>query len=296
MPEPAYLFDNTTPQAKVQLPLLAELLDGHTTSVLSALAEPGQTWLDLGAGACTVSKWLVEQVGPTGSVTAIDRQPLPPTPIRNNLTIHRGELKEVHIAPGSVHGVHARLVLMHAPDRLDLLHMFVDALAPGGWFVVSDWTIWDRMIVDSPSDDATELLHRFQTHLLQLGADIGMDINWAADANQAMREAGLVDVQTTSFARTWTGGTGICRLHDSNSRQKENELIGAGFGRQDLEALREVLADPRLTLSDYLLHTTVGRKPLSGDDRPQPAGTARAERDQSQPAIRGRTQMPVNRG
>lgn len=264
MPDSAYMFDNTTAQAKVQVPLLAELLDEHTFSVLSHLAEPGDSWLDLGAGACTVSTWLAEWVGPTGTVTAVDLNPMAPATVRNNLTVHTGDLHELHLPPGRLNGVHARLVFMHQPDRLDLLPQFIDALAPGGYLVVSDWAVWDRMIVDSPSGEATTLLGRFQSHLLQVGETAGMDIGWAADANRAFRHAGLVEVQTTSFARSWPGGTGICRLHDSNSRQKEADLIASGFDREHLEALREVLADPRLVLSDYLLHTTIGRKPLPG--------------------------------
>ncbi|WP_432982955.1 class I SAM-dependent methyltransferase [Dactylosporangium sp. CA-233914] len=264
MPKPAYMFDNTTAQAQVQVPLLAELLDGHTSGVLGDLAEPGDSWLDLGAGACTVSTWLADRVGSDGMVTAVDLNPMPAGPVRNNLTIHAGDLHELHVPPNCLQGVHARLVFMHLPDRLDLLQQCIEALAPGGWLVLSDWAVWDRMIVDSPSGDATVLLGRFQSHLLQLGEAAGMDIGWAGDANRAFRHAGLVEVQTTTFARTWQGGTGICRLHDSNSRQKEAELIASGFSLDELEALREVLADPRLVLSDYLLHTTVGRKPLPG--------------------------------
>ncbi|MGI5243087.1 class I SAM-dependent methyltransferase [Dactylosporangium sp. CA-139066] len=264
MPKPAYMFDNTTAQAQVQVPLLAELLDEHTFGILAGVAKPGDTWLDLGAGACTVSTGLAEWVDPDGTVTAVDLNPMPPSPVRNNLTIHAGDLHELQLPPGSLQGVHARLVFMHLPDRLELLQQFVEALAPGGWLVVSDWAVWDRMIVDSPSADATVLLGRFQSHLLQLGEAAGMDIGWAGDANAAFRHAGLVEVQTTTFARTWHGGTGICRLHDSNSRQKEAELIASGFSLDELEALREVLADERLVLSDYLLHTTVGRKPQPG--------------------------------
>ncbi|MFY1595923.1 class I SAM-dependent methyltransferase [Micromonospora sp. WMMD737] len=253
-----YMFDNATDEAKNQLRHLGEILDAGTRRILvEAGLASGWKVTDVGAGAGTLTAWLSDQVAPGGHVTAVDLDPrhIPTGP---NITVRAGDIRHLKLE-GSQQAVVARLVLMHLPEREQVLAHLAEALAPGGALVVADWDCtWRDMIRRSPSPRATELLEQFQTALLAFGESRGADMGWAKRAPEAMLRAGLHDVASHIESRSWRGGTGICLLHRSNSIQREAELLDAGMTREDLTELREVLMDPELVLSGYLMHTTVG--------------------------------------
>ncbi|MFG1918157.1 class I SAM-dependent methyltransferase [Micromonospora sp. NPDC048898] len=256
-----YMFNNATPEARNQLRHLAQILDPDTERALFELGI-GSGWqvTEIGAGAGTLTTWLADQVGPDGHVTAVDVDPryIPQGP---NVTIRAGDIREIELPAGSQQVIVARLVLMHLPEREQVLADLTRALAPGGAMVVADWDCtWRDMIRRSPSPRATELIERFQDALLAYGESRGADMGWAKRAPEVMLRLGLVSVVSRIESRSWRGGTGICRLHHSNSIQREAELIDGGMSRDDLAELRQVLRDPQLMLSGYLMHTTIGRR------------------------------------
>ncbi|MGC5054583.1 class I SAM-dependent methyltransferase [Micromonospora sp. DT48] len=256
------MFDNATDEAAHQLRHLGEILDPGTRQTLTEIGlGPGCRVTDIGAGAGTLTAWLADQVAPDGSVTAVDLDPRHIT-AGPTVTVRAGDIRNMELE-GSQQVIVARLVLMHLPEREQVLTQLVQALAPGGVLVVADWDCtWRDMIRRSPSPRATQLIERFQDALLSYGESRGADMGWAKRAPEAMLRAGLVNVISRIESRSWCGGTGICLLHRSNSIQRERELLAAGMTAEDLAELREVLMDPELMLSGYLMHTTTGRRPI----------------------------------
>ncbi|GAA2715500.1 class I SAM-dependent methyltransferase [Micromonospora olivasterospora] len=256
-----YMFDNATDEAPHQLRHLSEILDAGTRRTLVELGVgPGWKVTDIGAGAGTLTAWLSDQVAPGGHVTAVDLDPRHIT-AGPHVTVRAGDIRRLRLE-GSQQAIVARLVLMHIPEREQVLADLVEALAPGGALVVADWDCtWRDMIRRSPSPRATRLLEQFQDALLSFGESRGADMGWAKRAPEAMLRLGLDNVDSRVESRSWRGGTGICLLHRSNSIQRESELLAAGMTPEDLAELRQVLMDPDLMLSGYLMHTTVGRRP-----------------------------------
>ncbi|MFI7510535.1 class I SAM-dependent methyltransferase [Micromonospora aurantiaca] len=258
-----YMFDNATDEAAHQLRFLGEILDPSTRRILTeAGLAPGWNITDVGAGAGTLTTWLSDQVAPGGHVTAVDLDPrhIPTGP---NITVRAGDIRHLKL-DGSQQAVVARLVLMHLPEREQVVAQMMEALAPGGVLVVADWDCtWRDLIRHSPSPRATKLIEKFHDGLLAFGQSRGADMGWAKRAPEAMLRAGLVDVESYIDSRSWRGGTGICLLHRSNSLQREAELLAAGMTRDELTELRQVLMDPDLVMSGYLMHTTVGRRPTT---------------------------------
>jgi SAM-dependent methyltransferase len=262
-PEQRYGFDNTSPEGGHQLQYLADILDPHSISVLSTAGiKPGMRCLDIGPGAGTITHWLADQVGPDGHVTAIDINPV----LRGgpNITVQRGDIRTSEFEPDSFDLIHARLVLMHLPERREVLTRLASLLRPGAVIVLSEWdcTYMD-LVRNSPTYSARELHETFQTTLINILAARGMSTTWGTEAHPAMLACGLTDVTTFSDARTYNGGTGICQLHHSNSHQLHSELLALGMTQGQLTQWREALQDPRLVLSSYLMHTTTGRRPAT---------------------------------
>ncbi|MEV0269904.1 class I SAM-dependent methyltransferase [Hamadaea sp. NPDC050747] len=258
--EQRYGFDNTSAEGSHQLQHLAEVLDPHSIDVLSTTGvEPGMHCLDIGPGAGTITHWLADQVGTDGHVTAVDINPvLAGGP---NIEVLKQDIRQATFEPESLDLIHARLVLMHLPERQQVLAKLTSWLRPGGAIVLSEWdcTYMD-LVRHSPTYTVQQLHETFQTTMVDILTKRGMSATWAVEAHTAMLHCALADVTTVSDSRFYHGGTGICLLHHSNSHQLEPELLAAGMTHGQLTQWREALQDPRLILSSYLMHTTIGRR------------------------------------
>lgn len=256
-----YTFDNATADAAQQVRLLAEILDAHTTDVLTREGV-GAGWrcLDLGAGAGTISSWLATQVGPSGRVVAVDQDPRHITG-HDLIEVRATEVTGTDLGAGEYDLVHARLLFMHLPEREDLLRRAVAALTPGGLLVVSDWdcTHLDEMLLRGPVG-LREAFETFQTTLVGLAKANGASASWALRLPLAMHDAGLDDVHAELHNRLWAGGEPGCLLHASNSHQMQAALLGQGMTTTQLDTLRDGMRDPDTLAWSYPMVTAVGRR------------------------------------
>ena len=96
---------------------------------------------EIGAGGGSIASWLAEQVGPTGSVLATDIDPrfIPASELAH-LEVVRHDVTADAIPAARYHLIHARLVLSHLPQRGDVMVRLVQALRPGGWLVIEDFS------------------------------------------------------------------------------------------------------------------------------------------------------------
>jgi SAM-dependent methyltransferase len=259
----AYTFDNATREAAIQVRLLASILDPHTVNVLERLeVRPGWQCLDIGPGAGTITTWFADSVAPTGQVTAIDIDPrhLPPDP---RVDRRAADIRTVTLPAGHYDVIHARLVLMHLPERVEVLRQLATALRPGGAIVISEWdcTHPEEMLVSAPGREATEAFTAFQVTLGALAAEHGLDTGWARRVPVAMHNTGLTIIGTEVYNRLWSGGEAGCLLHASNSRQLQAALLARGMTTGQLNALRTAMENPETLAYSYWLYTTVGRRP-----------------------------------
>ncbi|MBW8487666.1 methyltransferase domain-containing protein [Actinomadura parmotrematis] len=260
--EPAYTWDNANPHATDQLRHLTAVLDPPTVAGLSGLGDlAGRRCLDVGAGNGTIARWLADRVGPEGRVTAVDLKPLdiPPHP---RLRVVTQDVTAGDLPGGPYDLVHARLVLMHLPERLEVLGRMAGALAPGGTVVLHEWDCTHPLrVLTAPDQAAADLVTRANEALCALMTSRGARLSWSYEAHAAMEDAGLTGVTTAFGARSWRGGSEFCLLHLSNTHHLTEQLTGAGLTAEDLVALREVLMDPRLVLAGYPLYRISGRRP-----------------------------------
>ncbi|MBB4929210.1 2-polyprenyl-3-methyl-5-hydroxy-6-metoxy-1,4-benzoquinol methylase [Lipingzhangella halophila] len=123
-----------------QLGYLEELLDQPTTRFIGDVAaREGQRCLDLGAGRGSIARWLAGRTAPTGRVTAVDIEDthidVPPA-----VRVYRHDVNEGLPDKGPFDVIHTRLLLVHLKRRRELLAQLIDALAPGGWLVIGEFT------------------------------------------------------------------------------------------------------------------------------------------------------------
>ena len=262
-PRGQYMFDNGNPVADTQTKLLADMLDGHSRHILATLGV-GQGWrcLDLGSGAGTIASWLSTCTGRTGRVIALDKDP---RHVRTTAPVDvvSADVTADHIGKAEFDLVHARLLLMHLPERRQVLHKAMSALKPGGYLVTSDWdcTALPAMMVRA-EPAVVRAFDVFQQAMAAIAVEAGASLSWAREAPTAFHDAGLVDVQATEHNQLWSGGQAGCLLHDCNSRQLEAALLSHGISAAELDLLRSGMHDPTTLAWSYPMITAVGRKPI----------------------------------
>jgi SAM-dependent methyltransferase len=263
---PAYSFNNDDRAAADRHRFLSAMFDQPTIDRIAGLGDlTGRRCLELGAGGGSVARWMADEVGPTGRVLATDLNPRHiPTDEGYDVLQHNLATEEVPEGPWDV--IHARLVLMHIPQRREILPRLAAALAPGGALVIEDFhTALTELVLAAPDPESGKLFNSFQdTMVKQILLANGTDPTWGPQIHAAMLDAGLVDVDTTITSRSWAGGTAGALLSGANIQQVRGELIAKGFTEAQLDSLHELITDPRLVLRGNIVYSTVGRRPEAG--------------------------------
>jgi len=141
-----YALDNDSTHGSDHLTGLAAVFDPFTTGRIADLVDlDGACCLEVGAGSGSIASWLADRVGDSGRVWATDIKTSHIT-ARPNLTIVTHDLQTEPLPVDAVDLAHARIVLVHLPERVAVLDRLVAALAPGGVLLVEEWdtTTGDR--------------------------------------------------------------------------------------------------------------------------------------------------------
>ncbi|MDN5915959.1 MAG: class I SAM-dependent methyltransferase [Pseudonocardia sp.] len=257
-----YVF-GATDLVDQQREAMQRCLDPNTFTQLESLGVgPGWRCLDVGGGGGSVANWLARQVGTTGSVLVTDTAPdgLRSTEI---VEVRQHDIVTDDLPEAEFDLVHARLVLLHLPERRRALARMVRALRPGGWLLLGEFDCTWLRVLATTDPEAGVVFARFHRALCTVLEQAGADVRWGVHAYQAVRELGLVEVGSLARATPWPGGGDGARWLDINSRQLEDQLLGTGLVTAgDLDGVRASLGDPAFVVSSYLTISTWGRRPL----------------------------------
>ena len=261
-----YLLDNRQVEAGTRLGAIAELFDRATFRVLEATG-PGPGWRcwEVGAGGPTVAAWMAERVGPTGSVLATDidlgwmGDPGP-----TGVTLLQHDVVADPPPPGPFDLIHARLVLVHLPDRAEVAASLVQLLRPGGWLVVEDAdpALQPLACIDEYGP-AQVLANRVRNGFRSLLAGRGVDLSFGRTLPRIFRDLGLVDIQAEAhFPVTSPVGSVLER---ATVEQTRVALVADGqvTGDEVDEHLAN-LAAGRLDVATAPMVSARGRRPIEG--------------------------------
>ncbi|MFC4857177.1 class I SAM-dependent methyltransferase [Actinophytocola glycyrrhizae] len=253
-----YVFDNDSTHSDEQHRCLAAAYDPLTTGRLAATGVgPGWHCLEVGAGGGSVARWLAETVAPAGSVLATDINPrhLLETP---GMTVLRHDVVRDPLPEQRFDLIHARLVLLHLPERLAVLGKLVRALKPGGWLQLDEFDISYGPALAGPDP---ELYERFLAAKAELMRAAGARGTWGREAGEAMAAAGLVAVDARPHVRVWDRDSAGLRLLVHHTRHLRDKFVEVGFGDDDLARVRDVLAHPGFRACSCVFYTVHGRRP-----------------------------------
>lgn len=259
--ETGYTFDNAAPEADAQMNALESFLDPITFHRLAPVLAPGANCWEIGAGAGSVARLMSRVVGPAGRVLATDID-LSHLTSDGNVTVARHDVRGEPPADAPFDLIHARLVLLHLPERRRILQRLAEALTPGGWLVVEEFDCTAPLrVLTAPTDDAAKLFAQVMDTILGILQNRGADLAWAQNVHTEMAIAGLSDIDTITHSESWVGGSPGASLHETNSRQLEPKLFAEGLTPDQLQVFRELAHDPRFASLSYQFVSTRGRKP-----------------------------------
>lgn len=260
--ESEHLFHTASDLGRAQMRHLEDLLDESTTALLSATdPQPGSRCLEVGAGGGSIARWMAERAGPAGEVVAVDLD-TDHLVIAPGVQIHQHDITEGPPVEGEFDLIHARLVMLHLPQRLEVLSTLVDALAPGGWLVIEDFGMpLPRMIPTQEADEFAIFDRLIEVGHGVVGPAAGQSLRWAHEVADHMDTHGLVDVHQRQRSQVVRGSDTAARYLHNLMTQIAPHLAAGGMSQDELRRCGEVLMDPRFRAWFYLLVGTRGRKP-----------------------------------
>lgn len=239
---------------------MQECLDPSSVERLDAIGVgAGWSCWEVGAGGGSIARWLARRVGASGHVLATD---LDTTRTDSggygNVLVREHDVVADEIEQGAFDLVHARLVLLHLPQRRAVLDTLVRAVKPGGWLLLDEFDCtWMPVLAGR----GAEVFGRFHAALCRVLTEAGADIAWGSRAYAALCERGLRQVDVAARAQAWPGGSVGARWLRINSVQLQDALVATGLVTVgELAELRAVLDDPGFAVSSYLMVSTWGQR------------------------------------
>jgi SAM-dependent methyltransferase len=258
-----YLFDNRASEAGERFDSLAELFNPVTFRHLDALgiAAGWHCW-EVGVGGPSVPEWLSSRVGPSGHVLATDIDVTWTQQLAGgNVEVRQHDVAADDTPQGVFDLVHARLVLIHVPQREVALERMAGALRPGGWLLIEDFdpAMQPLACVDVVGLEQ-RLANKVRAGVRALLAQRGADLELGRRLPRLLREAGLVEVAADAFMPlALTAGS---ELEKANVNQVREGLIAGGHvTAEEIDAHLQAVEAGRLDVTTAPLISAWGRRP-----------------------------------
>ncbi len=242
---------------RARLRLLQENYDQISDAQLEAIGV-GEGWhcLDVGAGGGSVTLMLADRVGRTGSVVAVDLDTSLLEPIAGDrIEVRRHDVLAEPLPEGAFDLVHARLLLMHVPSRVDAIRRLVRAARPGGMLAVMDPDF--TTVALAPTN---QIWQRNWSLLIDVLVAGGWDPGYGARLCSDLEAVGLVDVHARYDLKRAPGGSLAARLLSLTFERLRARMIVLGADHEEIDETRRLLEDPANIVSSPTTCIAQGRR------------------------------------
>lgn len=257
-----YLLDNGAREAPARFAVLSALFDPGTIRHLEERGV-GRGWhcLEVGGGSGSIASWLADRVGPAGRVLATDIDPRFLEPLNlPNLEVRRHDIVTDPLPEAAFDLVHARLVLMHLPERETALARMISALKPGGWLVDEEYD--SSSMSPDPAVSPGEVLLETQVAMMRLLEDGGVDRGYGRQLFGRLRAHGLVSIGGEAKAFMWQRGSpGAALVRATYELLRPAMIDGQYITPQQFEEDIARIDDPDFVMPSPILWSAWGRRP-----------------------------------
>jgi ubiquinone/menaquinone biosynthesis C-methylase UbiE len=270
----SYAWNNSAvPEASMRFSALSEIYDPPTIRHIQALGvRAGWSCLEVGGGGGSIARWLSQKVGDTGRVlvTDIDTRFLDSLHDLSNVEVLKHDITKDELPTSRFDLAHARLVLIHLPEREKALARLVSSLKPGGNILIEDFDIGpvrDALGSDYhpkkgvPPKMSTSVIEKMIRARGEVLTAHGADLTYARRLFHMLRSHGLNDVGMEGFSTTYRGGSKGSVLEKANSLQSRDEILASGMLTDvEFEEALKLMDDPEWVRFAPFMVSVWGRK------------------------------------
>lgn len=265
MTETGYLLENQKHEAAQRLALLSALFDPASLRQFDACGmRKGWRCWEVGAGGPSLVRKIAERVGDTGRVLATDID----ASWAKEAASHTIEVRIHDVAQDpppdeSFDLVHARLVLVHLPERERAFRNMLSVLKPGGWLVLEDAdpALQPLSCIDAYGSEQ-ELANRIRQGFRALLSSRGADIAFGRKLPRMFRDAKMLDLSAEAYFPV--AMPECIPLETATIRMIRNDLLNNGIASEhEIEQHLENVQSGVLDIAQPPMISVRGRKPVS---------------------------------
>ncbi len=256
------MFDSTTTAEYERLDLMSKILDPRTRASLLALGlHEGWSCLELGGGNGSITQWLCEQAGESGSVMSIDINPtLVELVAAPNLTVRQADVRTADLPVNAFDLVMCRAMLHQIAEYAQpVLEKMAAAVKPGGWLFVCEP---DFHLVQTCEPEAWR---RAWEGIIKWGESQGVEWFIGRRLPALVQALGFGHPQAATEVPCIRGTTRDAIYFQMFFDVIRERVVGAGFvDAATLDAAAALLSDPDSWTQCWMLTSVWVRKPLRG--------------------------------
>jgi ubiquinone/menaquinone biosynthesis C-methylase UbiE len=254
------MFDQTSTAEYERLDLMSKILDPWTQASLLALGvREGWNCLELGGGNGSVTQWLCERVGASGSVTSVDINPqlieLVDAP---NLTVRQADLRTADLPTNAFDLVMCRAMLHQIADYAHaVLAKMAAALKPGGALFVCEPDFHLALTCEP------EAWRDAWSGIIEWGKSQGVEWFIGRRLPTMVQALGLGHPDAKTEVPNIRGTTRDAVYFQLFFETVRERVVSGGFvDAETLDAANALLSDPNCWTQCWMLTSVWVRKPL----------------------------------
>jgi SAM-dependent methyltransferase len=258
-----YTLDNDWQRARERLARLEALADPATIRHLDTIGvAPGWTCLEIGGGGGSITEWLCRRVKPTGRVVAIDINTRFLDALDYpNLSVRQQSCITDPLPAGPFDLVHARALLVHLPEREQLLDRMVAALRPGGWLLTEEPDYVSKIVDPANDSGSNALFQRVRAVQTEALREAGIDPYYGRTLYGGLRRRGLAEVSGNGWMPVTHGGSDPAQFYRLTAEQLRERFLSAGVGTVEFEKYLSLHDDPNFVFIEGTMMAAWGRRP-----------------------------------
>lgn len=244
MSESRYVFSNAWEMADRRLEALE--LEHDPTTKRRALAtglQSGWRCLEVGAGRGSIVRWLSDVVGSSGHVSAVDIDTRFLDELSSgNVEVHQLDVVNDALPIAQFDFVHTRLLLMHLPERNEVLRKLVSALRPGGWILCEEQDSFP--ITGAATGNYKDAWLAFINAMKMAG----VNPTWVRMLPASLEQLGLQNTMTDVRVPFFRGGSYEAQFWKLTWMQSKEKVVASGASREVIDSALVLLDDPAVWL------------------------------------------------
>jgi SAM-dependent methyltransferase len=243
MSETGYVFSNAWEMAERRLEML-ELGHDPTTKrrALDLGVQSGWRCLEVGAGRGSIARWLSDVVGPVGHVSAVDIDTRFLQELPGNAEVHKLDVVTDALPTAQFDFVHTRLLLMHLPERNEVLRKLVSALRPGAWILCEEQDLFP--IIGAATGSYKDAWLSFARAM----EAAGVHPTWVRTLPAHLEQLGLLSIKADVEVPFFRGGSHEAEFWKLTWMQSIDKVIASGASRDVIDSALELLDDQTVWL------------------------------------------------